>query len=60
LYRKGEWKLEFIKLKIDQLVHAEYNPRKDLKAGDPEFEKIKNSMNSSDIVNPSFAIRIIQ
>jgi DNA modification methylase len=36
--------LEFIKLKIDQLVHAEYNPRKDLKAGDPEFEKIKNSV----------------
>ncbi|NHN34850.1 site-specific DNA-methyltransferase [Paenibacillus agricola] len=36
--------MEFIKLKIDQLVHAEYNPRKDLKAGDPEFEKIKNSI----------------
>src|SRR5437016_5453767 len=36
--------MEFIKLKIDQLVHAEYNPRKDLKVGDPEFEKIKNSI----------------
>jgi DNA modification methylase len=36
--------MEFIKLKIDQLVHAEYNPRKDLKAGDPEFEKIQTSI----------------
>jgi hypothetical protein len=44
LNRKGEHKLEFIKLKIDQLVHASYNPRKDLKAGDPEFEKIRNSI----------------
>ncbi|AOZ93618.1 site-specific DNA-methyltransferase [Paenibacillus crassostreae] len=36
--------MEFIKLKIDQLVHADYNPRKDLKAGDPEFEKIRKSI----------------
>jgi DNA modification methylase len=45
-------KLEFIKLKIDQLVHAEYNPRKDLKAGDPEFEKIKNSIESFGYCEP--------
>ncbi|NHN34694.1 site-specific DNA-methyltransferase [Paenibacillus agricola] len=44
--------MEFIKLKIDQLVHAEYNPRKDLKAGDPEFEKIKNSINEFGYVEP--------
>jgi DNA modification methylase len=42
----------FIKLKIDQLVHAEYNPRKDLKAGDPEFEKIKNSIDEFGYVEP--------
>ncbi|MGF7050103.1 DNA modification methylase [Paenibacillus sp. DS2015] len=36
--------MEFIKLKIDELKHADYNPRKELKAGDPEFEKIKNSI----------------
>ncbi|MGP0578819.1 site-specific DNA-methyltransferase [Paenibacillus peoriae] len=36
--------MKWMKLKIDQLVHAEYNPRKDLKAGDPEFEKIRNSV----------------
>jgi DNA modification methylase len=44
--------LEFIKLKIDQLVHAEYNPRKDLKAGDPEFEKIKNSIENFGYCEP--------
>lgn len=44
--------MEFIKLKIDQLVHAEYNPRKDLKAGDAEFEKIKNSINEFGYVEP--------
>ncbi|MDB5055790.1 MAG: modification methylase [Bacilli bacterium] len=44
--------MEFIKLKIDQLVHAEYNPRKDLKAGDPEFEKIKNSIAEFGYVEP--------
>jgi DNA modification methylase len=44
--------MEFIKLKIDQLVHAEYNMRKDLKAGDPEFEKIKNSVFEFGYVEP--------
>jgi DNA modification methylase len=44
--------MEFIKLIIDQLVHAEYNPRKDLKAGDPEFEKIKNSVVEFGYVEP--------
>jgi DNA modification methylase len=36
--------LEFRKINIDRLKHAEYNPRKDLKPGDAEFEKIKNSI----------------
>jgi hypothetical protein len=53
--------MEFKKLKIEQLKHADYNPRKDLKAGDPEFEKIKNSINEFGycepiIVNSDFTI----
>ncbi len=53
--------MEFKKLKIEQLKHAEYNPRKDLKAGDPEFEKIRNSINEFGycepiIVNSDFTI----
>ncbi|WP_332528104.1 hypothetical protein, partial [Niameybacter sp.] len=35
--------MEFKKLGVDVLIPATYNPRKDLKAGDKEFEKIKNS-----------------
>ncbi len=44
--------MEFRKLKIDTLVPAEYNPRKKLKPGDPEFEKIKNSINEFGYVDP--------
>ena len=36
--------MEFKKLKISELKHAEYNPRVDLKPGDKEFEKIKSSI----------------
>lgn len=36
--------MEFKKLKIDTLIPAKYNPRKALKPGDAEFEKIKNSI----------------
>ena len=34
--------MEFKKLKIADLVPASYNPRKALKPGDAEYEKIKN------------------
>lgn len=44
--------MEFKKLKIDNLVPAEYNPRKKLKPGDSEFEKIKNSINEFGYVDP--------
>ncbi len=44
--------MEFKKLKIDTLVPAEYNPRKKLKPGDSEFEKIKNSINEFGYVDP--------
>ena len=31
-------------LPVDKLVPADYNPRKDLKPGDPEYEKLKRSI----------------
>lgn len=43
-----EWK----KLKIDDLKPASYNPRKKLKAGDSEYEKIKNSIQEFGYVEP--------
>jgi DNA modification methylase len=49
---RGEYTLEFVKLKIDKLKHAEYNPRKDLQPGDAEFEKIKNSINEFGYAEP--------
>jgi len=44
--------MEFKKLKIDTLIPASYNPRKALKPGDPEFEKIKNSISEFGYVDP--------
>lgn len=44
--------MEFKKLQIDNLIPAEYNPRKKLKPGDSEFEKIKNSINEFGYVDP--------
>ena len=31
------------KISVDQLKPAKYNPRKDLKPGDPAYEKIRRS-----------------
>ncbi len=36
--------MEFRKIKIAELIPATYNPRKALKPGDKEYEKIKNSI----------------
>ena len=44
--------MQFRKLKIDSLVPAKYNPRKDLKPGDKEYEKIKNSLTEFGYVDP--------
>lgn len=44
--------MEFKKLQIDLLVPADYNPRKKLKPGDSEFEKIKNSINEFGYIDP--------
>ena len=43
-----EWK----KLSVDELCPAAYNPRKKLKAGDKEYEKIKNSILEFGYVEP--------
>ena len=44
--------MEFKQLKIDSLVPAGYNPRKKLKPGDKEYEKIKNSITEFGYVEP--------
>lgn len=40
------------KVKITDLVYAEYNPRKALKKGDSEYEKIKKSIQEFGYVDP--------
>jgi DNA modification methylase len=44
--------MEFKKIKISELIPASYNPRKKLKPGDKEFEKIKNSITEFGYVDP--------
>lgn len=44
--------MEFRKLKIKELIPAVYNPRKDLKPGELEFEKIKRSIEEFGYVEP--------
>ena len=40
------------KIPISKLKPAKYNPRKDLKPGDPAYEKIKRSLNDFGYVDP--------
>ncbi|CAK7037292.1 site-specific DNA-methyltransferase [Tissierella sp.] len=44
--------MRFEKRKVNDLVPAGYNPRKDLKPGDKEYQKIKNSINEFGYVDP--------
>lgn len=44
--------MKFRKLNITELIPATYNPRKKLKPGDKEFEKIKNSITEFGYVEP--------
>ena len=44
--------MEFKKIKISDLIPASYNPRKKLKPGDREYEKIKNSILEFGYVDP--------
>ena len=40
------------RISIDRLKPAKYNPRKDLKPGDPAYEKIKRSLHEFGYVDP--------
>lgn len=44
--------MQIEKLKTDQLIPAEYNPRKDLKPGDSDYEKLKRSLQEFGYVEP--------
>lgn len=44
--------MQIEKIKVNKLNPAEYNPRKDLKPGDPEYEKLKNSILTFGYVEP--------
>ena len=45
--------MQIQRIPIDRLKAAEYNPRKDLKAGDPEFEKLRRSIEQFGYVEPA-------
>lgn len=40
------------KIQTERLIPANYNPRKDLKPGDPEYEKLKRSLDEFGYVEP--------
>ena len=40
------------KVPVSQLLPAKYNPRKDLKPGDPAYEKIKRRLHDFGYVDP--------
>ena len=40
------------RISVDKLKPAKYNPRKDLKPGDPAYEKIKRSLHDFGYVDP--------
>ena len=44
--------LDIQKIAVEKLNPAKYNPRKDLKAGDPEYEKLKKSIETFGYVEP--------
>lgn len=44
--------MEIKRMKLADIKLAHYNPRRDLKAGDPEYEKLKRSIEEFDCVEP--------
>ena len=44
--------LDIQKIDVEKLNPAKYNPRKDLKPGDPEYEKLKKSIETFGYVEP--------
>ena len=44
--------MDIQKISTDKLIPASYNPRKELKPGDPEYEKLKRSIEEFGYVEP--------
>jgi len=44
--------VRIVKMNINEIDPAHYNPRKDLKPGDPEYNRIKQSILEFDLVEP--------
>lgn len=44
--------MNFVNKRLADLIPAEYNPRKDLQPGDPEYEKLKMSLDKFGYVDP--------
>lgn len=44
--------MDIVKINIEELNSAEYNPRKDLQPNDPEYVKLKNSIEHFGYVDP--------
>ena len=44
--------MEIKRIPLNQINPAKYNPRKDLKPGDAEYEKLKKSIDEFDLVEP--------
>ena len=44
--------MDIQKIPIEKINPAKYNPRKDLKPGDPEYEKLKKSIETFGYVEP--------
>lgn len=44
--------MEILKKKVEELIPADYNSRKDLKPGDAEYEKLKCSIKEYGYVEP--------
>ena len=48
------------RIAVERLKPAKYNPRKDLKPGDPAYEKIKRSLKEFGYVDPQAVPRIAE
>lgn len=44
--------MDIVKMKIADLVPADYNPRVELQPGDPDYERLKNSVEEFSCVRP--------
>lgn len=44
--------MEIQKIAIDKITPAGYNPRKDLKPGDPEYDKLEKVIGEFDLIEP--------